>query len=465
MNNKNIFDALRDIDEEWILDAAPQKRRHVVQNWVKWGSLAACLCVVVAATVGIALWLQPDVPNSPDSGSQPEQTLPHTHLFGAWQVTREATCSEMGIETRLCFCGEQETKSVALLPHFAGAWVVEKEPTIKLPTSEDPTEREPGIKAQFCEHCGAKLNEEFIPATGSLGLAYALNSDGKTFSVAGIGNCTDEDIIIPENFCGYHVTAIMPKAFMDCIGVKSVTLPDTVTDIGPRAFAYCTVLESVTLPEGLESIGDSAFWNCYRLTEITIPTTVTSIGGHAFASCENLKSIVLPEGIEEIGAFTFYFCKNLESIVIPQSVTSIGDNAFNYCQSLKTISLPAGLTTLGWDVFLSCRNLQKIVLPEGITEIPRFSFFGCSNLKEIVLPSNVTSIGSRAFSETAIESITIPKSVQFIDTGAFSTSYNLTYIIYEGTAAEWEAIRKADYWDHETGDYTIIFTEDADSTK
>ena len=43
MNDKNIFDALRDIDEQWILDAAPGKRRSAASVWAKWGTLAACL--------------------------------------------------------------------------------------------------------------------------------------------------------------------------------------------------------------------------------------------------------------------------------------------------------------------------------------------------------------------------------------------------------------------------------------
>jgi hypothetical protein len=65
MNDKNIFDAMRDIDPQWILDAAPQKRRHVSQNCVKWGTLAACLCLLVGAILGAVLWLQPDDPTSP----------------------------------------------------------------------------------------------------------------------------------------------------------------------------------------------------------------------------------------------------------------------------------------------------------------------------------------------------------------------------------------------------------------
>ena len=426
MNDKNIFDALRNIDEEWILDAAPQNRRHVLQNWVKWGSLAACFCLIVAATVGITLWLQPDVPNLPNSDSQPEEILPHTHLFGEWQVTREATCSVMGIETRLCSCGEQETKNVALLPHFAGAWVVEKEPTIKLPTPEDPTEREPGIKAQFCEHCGAKLDEELIPATGSLGLAYAINPDGKTFSVAGIGNCVDEHIIVPENFCGYHVTSIVAGAFEDCEALKSITFPRTVTVISERAFRWCKNLEEVILPDTLTEIGVQAFYNCDALKGIHIPQSVTQIGESAFDSCYDLKSVILPKGIVALEAKVFNYCYNLESIILPDGLKSIGESAFSSCRRLKNITIPSGVTSIGEYAFFNCSSLESIVLPDGLETIQAVSFSYCTKLVNVTLPQGLKSIGRNAFSQcSTLKSIDIPDGVTLIDSFAFSQCWKL----------------------------------------
>ena len=219
MNDKNIFDALRDIDPQWIIDAAPAKRTSVAGMWAKWGALAACLCVLILGIYFIAPQFFPDgvIPSesTPPGGTEPPPM--HEHVFGEWFITKDATCAAQGEQTRLCACGEQEIRFTDLLPHFAGAWVIEREPTIKLPTPDDPDEREPGLKCQFCDYCGAKLGEELIPATGSLGLAYAINADGKTFSVAGIGNCTDEDIIVPENFCGYHVTGVVKEAFKGCV--------------------------------------------------------------------------------------------------------------------------------------------------------------------------------------------------------------------------------------------------------
>ena len=432
MNDKNIFDALRDIDPQWILDAAPQKRTSTASAWVKWGALAACLCILMVGIFYFTFPKTPDAPipneSTPPAGTEPP-IVEHVHAFGEWQTTKDATCAEAGEEMRLCACGEKEIKYTALLPHFAGEWVVEKEPTIKVPTPDDPTEREPGLKCQFCERCGAKLDEELIPATGSLGLAYAINPDGKTFAVAGIGNCTDEDIIIPENFCGYHVTSIMKDAFKNSQNVKSVTLPETLTSIGDSAFRSCGALESVVLPEGLLEIGEIAFGTCYSLQSITLPSTLTTIGRMAFSECSKISSIVVPDGVTALEQSVFRGCSKLESITLPAGLKSIGSNAFYGCRELKSIDIPSGVISIGEYAFYFCSALTEIVLPEGLEAIEAATFYDCANLIGITIPQGVKTIGENAFRYcSSLVSIDIPAGVTFIGGGAFMDCWELKQI-------------------------------------
>ena len=443
MNGEQIFEALRGIDPKYVLDADPTTKKPSPRAWVKWGALAACLCLVAAAALGIVFWQAKD-PNG-------EPPL-HTHVFGEWTITKEASCSEYGEETRLCACGEKETQSTARLPHFAGAWVIEKEPTIKLPTPSDPSEREAGLMCQFCSHCGAKLGEELIPATGSLGLAYAVNPDGKTFMVAGIGNCPDEDIVIPENFCGYHVTAIGDGAFMNCKTVKSVTLPDTITSIGNQAFAHCNELISLALPEGLLQIGEKAFWYCQNLESISVPQSVINIGKSAFegcyelkniilpdslkkiedglfASCLNLKTISLPEGLESIGASAFENCTSLQEIIIPQSVTAIGKRAFSGCRSLTEIVLPLLVRSIEEYTFSDCFRLESVVLPQNVMRIERGAFYQCLALIQMEIPTGVTVIGPSAFINCQnLESVVLPEGLEVIEELAFMNCEKLNEI-------------------------------------
>ncbi len=417
MNGKKIFQALRNIDPELILAAAPMEKTHTSRVWLKWGALAACLFLLVGA---VLLFL----PGSPIS------LIPHAHVFGEWETAKDATCMAQGEEIRVCSCGEKEVRYTAILPHFAGEWVIEREPTIKLPTPEDPNEREPGLKCQFCENCGAKLGEELIPATGSLGLAYAINPDGKTFAVAGIGNCTDEEIIIPENFCGYHVTTIGKGAFEWCEQIKSITFPETIVLIEESAFYGCNSLESLTLPQGLLEIGSTAFRNCRLLEEIVVPQSVTKIGSYAFSDNRALEKVVLPNGLREIAAGLFSWDYQLTTVELPQGITSIGELAFDNCSALKHIDIPKSVTSIGRSAFEDCYSLLSIALPEGIEMIQGNTFSYCEKLVQVTLPSTLTEIGWGAFSYCyALKDIQIPASVTRIGTSAFAGCRSLTSLV------------------------------------
>ena len=151
------------------------------------------------------------------------------------------------------------------------------------------------------------------------------------------------NIVIPEEVTYMNmtrkVTSIGDRAFYDCSGLTSVTIPNSVTRIGDDAFDYCYRLTSITIPNSVESIGDWAFGYCYRLTSITIPNSVKSIGFAAFSYCSGLTSITIPNSVTSIGGWAFRDCSGLTSITIPNSVTSIGNGAFDGVDFSTIISL------------------------------------------------------------------------------------------------------------------------------
>lgn len=67
-----------------------------------------------------------------------------------------------------------------------------------------------------------------------------------------------------------------------------------------------------------EVIPENAFAGMENLRTVMIPETVTEIGTGAFQGCENIETLTLP-GVNSIGEGAFEGCDNLTSILIPSS--------------------------------------------------------------------------------------------------------------------------------------------------
>ena len=228
----------------------------------------------------------------------------------------------------------------------------------------------------------------------------------------------------------YSVTSIGERAFTDCYGLTSVTIPNSVTSIGDAAFNWCTGLTSVTIPNSVTSIGDDAFYNCNSLTSIAIPGSVVSIGDCAFSGCTSLISVTIPSSVTSIDSEAFEYCTGLTSIkvetgntkydsrdncnaiietatntliigcmttVIPNSVTSIGNHAFAYCSGLTSITIPNSVTSIVGSAFFYCSGLTAVTIPNSVTSIGYGAFSGCSGLTSVTIGSGVKKINDYAF--------------------------------------------------------------------
>ena len=107
------------------------------------------------------------------------------------------------------------------------------------------------------------------------------------------------------------------------------------------------------------SIGRKAFYNCSGLTSVSIPNSVKKIDNNAFSGCSNLTSIIIPYSVTSIGHWAFERCSRLTAVTIPNSVVSIGNRAFAYCSALKSVRILGNITNLGSEIFLDCNNLNE----------------------------------------------------------------------------------------------------------
>ena len=146
------------------------------------------------------------------------------------------------------------------------------------------------------------------------GLRYLIDSDAKTATLT--ANNGDQkysgDIVVPEKVKAsdgveYPVTAFADNAFNNCKGLKSITIPSSVTSLGDYCFSY-SGLTSITIPSSVTSLGKSCFEWCRGLTSITIPSSVTSLGNSCFSGCSGLTSITIPSSVTSLGEGCFSGC-------------------------------------------------------------------------------------------------------------------------------------------------------------
>lgn len=88
-----------------------------------------------------------------------------------------------------------------------------------------------------------------------------------------------------------------------------------------------------------------------------------------------------------------------EHIVIDDAITSIGNSAFDVCGDVKDIKLSNNLKRIGKDAFRLCgySNDIKITLPESLETIETGAFNTWLQMTEITIPKNVKSLSRDAF--------------------------------------------------------------------
>ena len=228
----------------------------------------------------------------------------------------------------------------------------------------------------------------------------------------------------------------------------------------PEKIAYnAKSIEQVIIPETVEVIGEQAFYGVAKLSQVKLPSILTKIGSEAFQGT-GLTSVTIPDRVTEIDDQAFYGIAKLTSVTLPQSLTRIGSNAFGGATKLTEIELPSTLESIGSGAF-SGTGLTEVIIPENVsyvgsfafansqltrvefeqgtkyikTEIQSSAFKGCRNLKKIQLLENVNYLGQNIIKGTAIESLTIPKSVEscygYSGEGPLTGAEYLKEIIFE----------------------------------
>lgn len=184
------------------------------------------------------------------------------------------------------------------------------------------------------------------------------------------------------------------------------------------------ILEELSLPE-INSIGDYAFADCYRLKSVTMPK-VNRIGYGAFSRL-GAKQITLPDGITAIDGYAFYYSE-LESVAIPSSINKISESCFYGCSHLKTAVIPASVSVIGSNAFRES-GLTSVDLP-GVTEIEGDAFYNCKQLSNVKFAAGLSYFGGDPFRGcTALTEIDLPNTFNYAYYGSFGGCTNIKKFI------------------------------------
>lgn len=249
---------------------------------------------------------------------------------------------------------------------------------------------------------------------------------------------SESNVTIPSSLGGYPVWSLGSSVFANNTNLKSVVVPGCIQEIGSYVFSNCTNLSDVTLSNGLLSIGGSAFEKCTSLKSITIPSSVTSMNGWVFYNCENLVNISLPSTLTKLGDNILY------KTPYYNNEANWSNNLLyfnNYLLDSKNniegaVNIKAG-TTLISSYALSSTKITSVTIPESVKYICSQAFSWNPNLTSVKLPSNLSFLGNNAFSRCeALTTVTIPQSITRINDSAFSYCTNLTQVTLPANLTE-----------------------------
>ena len=149
------------------------------------------------------------------------------------------------------------------------------------------------------------------------------------FGVTNLGNTAFDymtavtSVSIPNS-----VVSIGNSCFSEDINLSDIFIPDSVVTLGNSALNFNNTLTNVYLSSNIKNTYDT-FEDCVTLKNITLPTSLTNIGSSTFSTCVQLQSITIPPLVKSIGRNAFVQCNILNAVYYQGNAPSIDSSAFD----------------------------------------------------------------------------------------------------------------------------------------
>ena len=256
-------------------------------------------------------------------------------------------------------------------------------------------------------------------------------------------------------------------------------------------------ITEVVIEEGVTNICEGAFDDCIYLKYVSIPASVTKLGNRAFAACNRLKFLLFHGDKPEMtpGCFahnassatayypvgnktwsrgyittgTYIYCMGtdyatsgawddnivwkFENGVLTFSGTGVmkGYSAQDimpweiYQHKTTKVVFESGITTIANYTLIRFFRVEEIIISDTVTNILWGAFSGCTSLRTIKLPEHLEKIGEETFANcSSLETISIPASVRCVDGNAFRNCTSLKTIYFYGDKPKNEGIMFGD---------------------
>ena len=122
------------------------------------------------------------------------------------------------------------------------------------------------------------------------------------------------------------------------------------------------------------------------------------------------------------------------SIVIPDSidnmpVTEIADEAFKE-NSITDIEIGKNIKAIGEKAFSECKELKYVIWNCNCDKISDYCFSNCSALAQFDF-SNIKELGLCSFSESGLQKIKLPQSIENVSVGSFAGCEQLKDVVWD----------------------------------
>lgn len=279
-------------------------------------------------------------------------------------------------------------------------------------------------------------------------MGYYFDQDHKVAACTGLQteDADVTDLVIPStvryNDVTYAVVALYDNRY-DQNKVRTLTLPRTLRHINDWGLSDYRAITDLEIPANVERMGDNVVYNCPQLQRIKVnaevPPTLGSLDNNRYYGTYRYFKVTIPR--ESFHAYRLVSAWNTdrtvliggdEGVTVSTGKLAAGDlghvviEEAGYLPEVNKLIIEGELNADDWSMMKDMTNLTEIDLSGAlIDEIPDGAFSGRWALDKVVLPSTLRTIGSRAFYETRLTSIDIPKGVTSIKDYAFYNSQKL----------------------------------------